>query len=202
MNDVADVEKHFPVRPRGVFAASPFSRQLLRAVACLQRWCRARAERIRSERRRLLLYSQGELEKIRVWFRDYKKPDGKPENKFGYNDKCMDKCARGHRPTAEGLGLLFAFAFGAGADRRASAIPVTALRATGSSRLGLSRRRTSSGSPSRTAPGRTTRSSRSTRLQQRGAVEPQQQRSTGDLVLIVDNAVFFRASSSMVSSKR
>jgi len=31
----------------------------------------------------------GELEKIRVWFRDYKMPDGKPENKFGMDDKCM-----------------------------------------------------------------------------------------------------------------
>lgn len=45
VNDVADVEKHFP----------------------------------------------GELEKIRVWFRDYKKPDGKPENKFGFEDKCLDR---------------------------------------------------------------------------------------------------------------
>jgi inorganic pyrophosphatase len=45
INDVADVEKHFP----------------------------------------------GELEKIRVWFRDYKTPDGKPQNKFGLDDKCMDK---------------------------------------------------------------------------------------------------------------
>ena len=45
VNDVADVEKHFP----------------------------------------------GELEKIRVWFRDYKTPDGKPQNKFGLDDKCMDK---------------------------------------------------------------------------------------------------------------
>ena len=33
----------------------------------------------------------GELDKIRIWFRDYKTPDGKPQNKFGYNDKCMDK---------------------------------------------------------------------------------------------------------------
>ena len=33
----------------------------------------------------------GELEKIRVWFRDYKTPDGKPQNKFGYADKCLDK---------------------------------------------------------------------------------------------------------------
>jgi len=33
----------------------------------------------------------GELEKIRVWFRDYKTPDGKPQNKFGLDDKCMNK---------------------------------------------------------------------------------------------------------------
>ena len=33
----------------------------------------------------------GELEKIRVWFRDYKTPDGKPQNAFGYADKCLDK---------------------------------------------------------------------------------------------------------------
>jgi inorganic pyrophosphatase len=45
VNDVADVEKHFP----------------------------------------------GELEKIRVWFRDYKTPDGKPQNAFGYDNKCLDK---------------------------------------------------------------------------------------------------------------
>ena len=33
----------------------------------------------------------GELEKIRVWFRDYKTPDGKPQNKFGYNDQPLNK---------------------------------------------------------------------------------------------------------------
>jgi inorganic pyrophosphatase len=33
----------------------------------------------------------GELEKIRVWFRDYKKPDGKPENKFGFDDQYQNK---------------------------------------------------------------------------------------------------------------
>ena len=33
----------------------------------------------------------GELERIRVWFRDYKTPDGKPENKFGYNNKTQPK---------------------------------------------------------------------------------------------------------------
>lgn len=33
----------------------------------------------------------GELEKIRVWFRDYKTPDGKPTNAFGYDDKCMNR---------------------------------------------------------------------------------------------------------------
>jgi len=33
----------------------------------------------------------GELEKILIWFRDYKMPDGKPQNKFGYDNKCLDK---------------------------------------------------------------------------------------------------------------
>lgn len=33
----------------------------------------------------------GELEKIRVWFRDYKTPDGKPQNKFGFNDQPQNK---------------------------------------------------------------------------------------------------------------
>ena len=33
----------------------------------------------------------GELEKIRVWFRDYKTPDGKPQNKFGYDNKPLNK---------------------------------------------------------------------------------------------------------------
>lgn len=33
----------------------------------------------------------GELEKIRVWFRDYKIPDGKPANAFGFDDKCMNR---------------------------------------------------------------------------------------------------------------
>lgn len=33
----------------------------------------------------------GELEKIRIWFRDYKKPDGKPENKFGFNDQPQNR---------------------------------------------------------------------------------------------------------------
>lgn len=44
VNDVGDVEKHFP----------------------------------------------GELDKIRIWFRDYKTPDGKPQNAFGYDNKCLD----------------------------------------------------------------------------------------------------------------
>lgn len=33
----------------------------------------------------------GELEKIMVWFRDYKMPDGKPQNAYGYDNKCMNK---------------------------------------------------------------------------------------------------------------
>jgi inorganic pyrophosphatase len=33
----------------------------------------------------------GELQKVFEWFRDYKTPDGKPENKFGYNNNCLNK---------------------------------------------------------------------------------------------------------------
>ncbi len=33
----------------------------------------------------------GELQKILEWFRDYKIPDGKPANAFGYDSKCMNK---------------------------------------------------------------------------------------------------------------
>ncbi|KAK9832579.1 hypothetical protein WJX81_000316 [Elliptochloris bilobata] len=33
----------------------------------------------------------GELEKIRVWFQDYKIPDGKPANKFGYDNQPQNK---------------------------------------------------------------------------------------------------------------
>ena len=33
----------------------------------------------------------GEIEKIRTWFQDYKVPDGKPQNKFGYNNKPQNK---------------------------------------------------------------------------------------------------------------
>jgi inorganic pyrophosphatase len=32
----------------------------------------------------------GELEKIMIWFRDYKTPDGKPQNEYGYDAKCMN----------------------------------------------------------------------------------------------------------------
>ena len=31
----------------------------------------------------------GEIQKILEWFRDYKIPDGKPANAFGYDNKCM-----------------------------------------------------------------------------------------------------------------
>ena len=33
----------------------------------------------------------GELEKIMIWFRDYKIPDGKPANTYGFGSKCMNK---------------------------------------------------------------------------------------------------------------
>ena len=33
----------------------------------------------------------GELERIRVWFQDYKIPDGKPANKFGFDNQPQNK---------------------------------------------------------------------------------------------------------------
>lgn len=33
----------------------------------------------------------GQIDAIRTWFRDYKIPDGKPANKFGLGEECMDK---------------------------------------------------------------------------------------------------------------
>lgn len=33
----------------------------------------------------------GELERIRVWFRDYKIPSGKPANQFAFNDQPQNK---------------------------------------------------------------------------------------------------------------
>ena len=35
--------------------------------------------------------TQGEIEKILVWFRDYKMPDGKPANEFGFDNECKNK---------------------------------------------------------------------------------------------------------------
>jgi len=34
---------------------------------------------------------QGTLTAILEWFRDYKIPDGKPANRFGFDDKPADK---------------------------------------------------------------------------------------------------------------
>jgi inorganic pyrophosphatase len=33
----------------------------------------------------------GELEKLMVWFRDYKIPDGKPPNEFGFGNAAVDR---------------------------------------------------------------------------------------------------------------
>jgi len=33
----------------------------------------------------------GELQRVFEWFRDYKIPDGKPANQFGYDNKCLNK---------------------------------------------------------------------------------------------------------------
>ena len=65
----------------------------------------------------------GLIERIRVWFRDYKTPDGKPQNRFAFNDKPLNKeftmqvwplcaivmvtCLRGYPGAACALGLHF-----------------------------------------------------------------------------------------------
>jgi inorganic pyrophosphatase len=33
----------------------------------------------------------GELNRVLEWFRDYKIPDGKPANQFGYDSKCLSR---------------------------------------------------------------------------------------------------------------
>ena len=33
----------------------------------------------------------GELRRVMEWFRDYKTPDGKPQNGYGYDAKCMNR---------------------------------------------------------------------------------------------------------------
>jgi inorganic pyrophosphatase len=33
----------------------------------------------------------GELARVLEWFRDYKIPDGKPQNEFGYDSRCLNK---------------------------------------------------------------------------------------------------------------
>jgi hypothetical protein len=63
----------------------------------------------------------GQLTKILEWFRDYKIPDGKPANAFGYDNKCMDKAftlkvgATAHQPFVMPACLL-ARMLGAAAD--------------------------------------------------------------------------------------
>ena len=32
----------------------------------------------------------GELQKVMEWFRDYKMPDGKPANAYGYDNQCLN----------------------------------------------------------------------------------------------------------------
>merc|ERR1719313_1965803 len=41
----------------------------------------------------------GQMDAIREWFRDYKVPDGKPQNAFGLDEKWMPKDYRGRGTT-------------------------------------------------------------------------------------------------------
>ena len=71
VNDVDDVEKHFPVRAE---SSSGNQFNILRFSDPLIWW-----------------WMQGTLTAIRDWFRDYKIPDGKPANRFGLGDKPANK---------------------------------------------------------------------------------------------------------------
>ncbi|RZC60297.1 hypothetical protein C5167_022066, partial [Papaver somniferum] len=76
VNDVGDVEKHFPI----IFLLILFKWSLLRM---LEYFCLLT---------HLIWYNfQGTLTAIRDWFRDYKIPDGKPANKFGLGNKAANK---------------------------------------------------------------------------------------------------------------
>uniref|UniRef100_A0A0D3AIB2 inorganic diphosphatase n=1 Tax=Brassica oleracea var. oleracea TaxID=109376 RepID=A0A0D3AIB2_BRAOL len=67
VNDVDDVEKHFPVRAKPDLIYRPYMDFVLLTFIC------------------------GDIRvhytAIRDWFRDYKIPDGKPANRFGLGDK-------------------------------------------------------------------------------------------------------------------
>ena len=69
VNDVDDVEKHFPVSAE----SSSGRRSKILRFLILDWWM------------------QGTLTAIRDWFRDYKIPDGKPANRFGLGDKPANK---------------------------------------------------------------------------------------------------------------
>ena len=77
----------------------------------------------------------GVLEKIRVWFRDYKTPDGKPQNAFGYNDKCLVRRGVGKGGREQSARMR--------ADARLASLPGDARRMPSSRRASL-RRRTAS----------------------------------------------------------
>lgn len=53
----------------------------------------------------------GEIEKIRTWFQDYKIPDGKPANVFGYDNKVCHSVAaslqKAHHEILKDFGLCF-----------------------------------------------------------------------------------------------
>ncbi len=55
------------------------------------------------------------LAQVRVWFRDYKIPDGKPANEFAFNDQYQSKVrawARGDLRGGGGKGLCVCAVFG------------------------------------------------------------------------------------------
>lgn len=78
----------YPVKPLGVFAMIDDGELDWKVIAIAADDPKASAMNDVEDVEREM---PGELEKVRVWFRDYKKPDGKPENSYGFNDECLNK---------------------------------------------------------------------------------------------------------------
>lgn len=97
VNDVDDVEKHFPVSSItllvitcfsfswAIYVEAAFTKMLIVLDTQLVSWSATFVCYI------IFGCLQGTLTAIRDWFRDYKIPDGKPANKFGLGNKAANK---------------------------------------------------------------------------------------------------------------
>lgn len=87
-SQACDMGGVYPVKPLGVYAMIDDG-ELDWKVICIRADdpLAAKLNDVEDVEREL----PGELQKVLEWFRDYKIPDGKPANKFGFDNKCMNK---------------------------------------------------------------------------------------------------------------